>query len=134
MLGRRTYTEEELSAARTWFDGAIRAYRALYTDASGRGAELEHHYAEALVLSLDRWFVHRLRAVEGDATNPLTELRLVAESILTGGTLTEVAGIRYDPAQAVLARALGAPVRLTVTDAETLADAAFVELEAKFRE
>ncbi|GAA3213688.1 hypothetical protein [Microbacterium terregens] len=133
MLGRRTYTDDEVAAARSWFAAAVHAYRGLYADGSGRGADLEHRYAEALVLSLDRWFVHRLRAVEGNTTNPLTELGLLAESILAGGTLTAAKGIRYDPAHAVLGRALGAPVLISVTDAENLADAVFAELGRTFR-
>ena len=75
MLGRKTYTSEELDHARTAIAGQLAAYRRLAdaVDATGDPRAqaaleaFEPRFAEALTLALDRHFVHRLRVVAGCA-------------------------------------------------------------------
>ena len=124
-FGRGSYDDDEIAGAHAWFYAAAEAARD-----SGDDVRL----AEGLLLSLDRWFVHRLREVEGQGTNPLTELSLVVAGIMSGGTLTPVDGIDYRPEDSVLGIRAGAQFTLTLDDAEVLAAAFFGELEARFGE
>jgi len=96
-------------------------------------AELEERTAVAALLVLDRAFVHRLRAVEGKDTNPLTEVGLIATSLVEhDGVMTAVKGIKYLPGSSVLGIAPGDRIRPGVGDAEKLTRAFLAELEARF--
>ncbi|UYK40905.1 hypothetical protein [Microbacterium terricola] len=122
---RSTYDDDEIAGAHAWFYAAAEA---------ARDAGDDVRLAEALLLSLDRWFVHRQREVAGDGTNPLTELGLVVSGIMSGGTFMPADGIDYRPEDSVLGIRAGAQFSLTLDDAETLAGAFFGELEARFGE
>jgi hypothetical protein len=143
MLGRKTYTREELDHARTAIAGQLAAYRELADaiDATGDpraqaalGA-FEPHFANVLTLALDRSFVHRLRAVSGKDGNPLNEVAVLAESLLAeGGVVRPGGGIKLDPERSVLGLAPEDPIALSVADVERLAEAFLAELEARFVE
>ena len=61
-----------------------------------------------IVLSLDEYFVHRLRGVEGKDGNPLNEVRMIADSVmLHGGVLTVENAIKWNPETTVLGLAPG---------------------------
>jgi hypothetical protein len=152
VLGRKTYTAEEIRRGRELVETQLAAFRAV-TDAGTAGAagaagtadeatrdatrdalaELEERTAVAALLVLDRAFVHRLRAVEGNDTNPLTEVGLIATSLVEhDGVLTAVKGIKYLPGSSVLGIAPGERIRPGLGDAEKLTRAFLAELEARF--
>jgi hypothetical protein len=141
MLGRKTYTPEELDHARTAIAGQLAAYRqhADAVDATGDPRAqaaleaFEPRFAETLTLALDRLFVHRLRAVAGKDGNPLNEVAVLAESLLAdGGVVRPTGGIKLDPERSVLGRAPGDPIALSAADVERLAGAFLAEIEARF--
>lgn len=140
MLGRKTYTREELDAARTAIDAQVSAYRRLAdaveragdADARTALAAFDAQLARALVLELDRFFVHRLRVVAGKDGNPLNEVELVAGSLLTDEALRPSTVIKLAPETSVLGLAAGDPIALTMDDFERLAAAFLGELERRF--
>src|SRR3954463_10720249 len=112
MLGRKTYTQEELDQARTAVDEQLATYQALVAaageDPDGAREAFDASFFNMLVLALDRYFVHRLRGVTGKAGTPLNELELIAESLMNnGGVLRGNNVIKYAPEQAVLGLQLG---------------------------
>ena len=141
MLGRKTYTREELDRARTAIAGQLAAYRGLAeaVDAtSDLGAQaaleaFEPHFADALTLALDRLFVHRLRAVAGKDGNPLNEVAVLAESLVAdGGVVRPGGGIKLEPERSVLELVPGDAIALSTADVERLADAFLGEIESRF--
>ncbi len=141
MLGRKDYTPDEVATARKAVEEQLAAYRELAAavDASGEPkvvAALEAFepvLASALVMELDRFFVHRLRAVSGKDGNPLNEVEVLAESLLAGGGVVAAHKvIRLRPERSVLGLAPGDRIRLTVDRFEQLADAFFGELMDRF--
>lgn len=137
MLGRKTYSADEMRRGRELVETHLAAFRAVAGAAPAGEAlsALEERTAAAALLVLDRAFVHRLRAVEGKDTNPLTEVGLVAVSLVEhDGVMTPVKGIKYVPGSSVLGLAAGDRIRLTVGDTEKLARAFLAELETRFAE
>lgn len=125
MLGRKTFTPTEIENARTAVRAEVAALRA-HDDPA---------LATALLLALDRRFVHRIRAASGKNTNPVTELELLAESLLDhDGVLTPNKVIRYEPERAVLGLAPGARIAPDADDVERLAEAFLAELAVRFAE
>src|SRR5690348_6598082 len=131
MLGRKTYNPEELEAATAAIDGALATYDAL-PDGAAREAFAPHLFNN-LALSLDRFFVHRLRVVTGKDANPLNELELIADSLLNhGGILTTNNVIKYKPAETVLGLEPGAAIALSEEQFRRLSQAVLDDLRAKF--
>jgi hypothetical protein len=72
MLGRKTFTQDEIDRARATIDEQLAAYRAFAatsTDDAARAA-FEAHFFGNLLLVLDRFFVHRVRLVTGKGRTP----------------------------------------------------------------
>lgn len=144
MLGRKSYTQDEIDGARSALDGQLAAYRDLVRaleggdagpDARAAREAFETHFFANLTLALDRYFVHRIRPVTGKDGNPLNEVELIAESLMTnGGVLQTSKVIKYVPAEAVLGLEPGARIQLTADDFTRLAAAFFGELERRFLE
>jgi hypothetical protein len=139
VLGRKTYTAREMRRGRELVETHLAAFRAVAESAPEVAGDalsaLEERTATAALLVLDRAFVHRLRAVEGKDTNPLTEVGLIAVSLVEhDGVMTPAKGIKYVPGTSVLGIAAGDRIRLTVGDTEKLASAFLAELEARFAE
>jgi len=129
MLGRSTYTRDELDAARTRIDAQLAGFRAL---GDGPAAAFGPDFLAGLVLVLDRLFVHRVRAVSGKDTNPVTEVELLAASLLTGDTFVDQKAVKWVPAKSVTGIAVGEPIRLDLATAEALAEAYLTEIEKRF--
>jgi hypothetical protein len=144
MLGRKSYTREEIDQARCAVDGQLAGYRDLVRaleggpagpDARAAREAFETHFFATLTLALDRYFVHRIRPVTGKDGNPLNEVELIAESLMTnGGVLQTTKVIRYVPAEAVLGLEPGSRIQLTAEDFSRLSAAFFSELERRFLE
>ena len=121
MLGRKTYTQQELDHARASVERQL---------AVGAG---DPEFFEAALLALDRRFVHRIRAVSGKDGNPLNEVELLVDSIMdNGGVLAVGTVIKYRPETSVLGLAAGDAIRLDADAFERLASAFLREIEARF--
>ena len=143
MLGRKTFTRDEIERARLVLGSQLEAYRELARAVHGAGAadagpalaEFEHLFFNTLALALDRPFVHRVRFAAGTGTTPLNELELIVDSLLTGdGVFRAGTVVRYDPAGSVVGLTEGEHVRLTAEQFVRLFAAVFAELEEKLQE
>jgi hypothetical protein len=138
MLGRKTFTQEELDGCRAALAQQLGAYRRLADAARGNGggpalASFEAPFFTNLVLVLDRWFVHRIRAVSGKDGNPLNEVELIAEAVmLHGGVMPASTVIRYVPEDTVLGIAVGQQVSVSEEGFERLSAAFLAEIERRF--
>jgi hypothetical protein len=141
MLGRNSYTQDEIDHAKVAIDRELAAFRKLaraVRATSDREAvaaleEFEPLFTAALTLALDRYFVHRVRAVAGKDCNPLNEVELLTESLLTdGGVLRANNVIKLKPDQTVLKLQPGDAIDVSATQFERLAGAFFTELESRF--
>jgi hypothetical protein len=140
MLGRKTYTKEELEHGRSVVTKQLAAFRKLAkTAGTEKGAaaleEFEPPFFENMVLALDRPFVHRLRMSTGKDGNALNEVELICDSLINNnGVLRGNNVIKYVPQEAVVKLELGDQIRLTAKDFENLSTAFFEELEHRFAE
>jgi hypothetical protein len=142
MLGRKTYTQEELDHARTAIDRQLAAYKKLVRaidattpDPKVRSAleAFEPLMLNSMTLALDRYFVHRVRMVTGKDGNPLNEVELMADSLMDNdGVLRANNVIKLVPDQSVLKLEIGDRIKLSAAQFERLAKAFLAEIEAKF--
>jgi hypothetical protein len=127
MLGRNSYETQEIESARA----AVKKQLADWRD-SGADGELESTYFNNALLSLDRRFVHRIRKMTGKDTNPLSEVEVLVESLMTDdGTFDAGTVVSYKPEASVLAIAPGDRIRLSAGDFERLATAFLDEIEKR---
>ncbi|MFC0448275.1 hypothetical protein ACFFI2_09115, partial [Rhodococcus jostii] len=91
MLGRKNYTQDEVDHAEQSVAQQIAAYTALTAAISGEvtgkevfaaSEDFEPLFFNNMVLVLDRYFVHRIRAVTGKDGNPLNEVEIIADSLI----------------------------------------------------
>ena len=130
MLGRNSYSSDEIEACRDTADALLAAWQADEVEDS----TLENLVFGQAVIALDAWFVHRLRGMEGKDANALNEVRVLARSLMeNGGTVMEDTQIALDPDRSVLGLRVGEPVRLTLQQYTRLSDAFFREIERRFR-
>jgi hypothetical protein len=141
MLGRKSYTQEELDNARAAVTRQLAAYRSLAAAVAAAGDEkatsalddLEVPFFNGMALVLDRYFVHRLRVVTGKDGNPLNEVELLVDSLLNNmGVFRGNNVVKLVPEESVVKVPFGEAIRLTSDDFERLATAFFAEIEAKF--
>ena len=138
MLGRKTFTQEELDGCRAALDEQLGAYTRLAEAAGQSGgaaalADFDRPFFTNLVLVLDRWFVHRIRAVSGKDGNPLNEVELIAEAVmLHDGVMPKSTVIKYVPADTVLGTEVGEKVSLSAEDFKRLSAAFLTEIERRF--
>lgn len=141
MLGVKNYTREYVAACRARVERDIAAYSDLLGAAGEpRGsagaaalAAFEGVFFNNLVLVLDACFVHRLRTIEGKDCNPLTEVRVLCNSLLqNGNVLTADKAIKLPPEKSVLGLREGDEISLTQADFLRLSEAFFAEIERKF--
>jgi hypothetical protein len=142
MLGRKTFTQDEIDHAKAVVDDQLAAYGALVEAAESATSDpavtsaldaFEPLFFNNLLLALDRPFVHRVRMVTGKDGNPLNEVELVADSLMNnGGVLRGNNVIKLVPADSVLQLEIGDAIGLRAQQFERLARAFFAELEAKF--
>ena len=86
-----------------------------------------------MVLVLETMFMHRMRAQEGKDGNPLNEVRMITNSILTNDNkLLADNTIKYKAEKSVLKIKLEQEISLTAKDFIKLSDAFFDEIENKF--
>lgn len=91
------------------------------------------YFGNAL-LALDGHFVRRSRGVEGKDGNPLNEVRMLCNSMLTNGNAFGAdKTIKYVPAKSILKYQVGQPIQLSAQAFLLLAEAFLAELERKYR-
>lgn len=134
MLGRKTYTREELDNARTALDRQLAAYRTLAdTVDAATLAEFEPLFFKSMTLAVDRLFVHRIRPVTGKDGNPLNEVELLTESLINHDDVLQGSKvIKYVPEKAVLGLVPGDRIQLTAEQFERLYRAFLDDIERKF--
>lgn len=141
MLGRKTFTQKEIDVAKASLKAQLAAYRSLAAAMDGdRGkaphaavAKFEGPLFNNLALTLDRYFVHRLRMTTGKDGTPLNELEMLADSLMNnGGKLKANNVIKYVPEKSVTKLHIGDQIRLTADDFERLSAGCFKELQEKF--
>ncbi|MDT4987282.1 MAG: hypothetical protein QOI74_1376 [Micromonosporaceae bacterium] len=143
MLGRKTYTREELDHSKAAIGQQLEAYKTLVeavagattdTKVNSARADFEAQFFNNLTLALDRYFVHRLRTVTGKDGNPLNEVEMICDSLMNNnGLLRGTNVIKYVPDQSVVKLRIGEPIRLTADQFERLSAAFFADVERKFR-
>ena len=142
MLGRKSYTQEELDHCKAAIDQQLAAYKTLVnavgsattdTKVSAALEAFEPLFFNNLTLALDRYFVHRVRPVTGKDGNPLNEVELIGDSLMNNdGVLGRSNVIKLIPEQSVVKLHVGDSIRLTEEDFEQLSAAFFAEIERKF--
>src|SRR4051812_6964826 len=141
MLGRKNYTTVEIDHARSTVDSQLAAYAKLVDAVRGTSdpqaaaalEEFEPLFSNNMALVLDRYFVHRLRAVTGKDGNPLNEVELLSESLMNNdGVLRGNNVVKFVPERSVTGLEPGERIRLSADEFERLAGAFLAELEAKF--
>lgn len=86
-----------------------------------------------MVLTLDSYFTHRARTLEGKDGNPLNEVRVLCASLMqNAGTLADDKTIKLKPAASVLGYEVGDEINVTEADFVRLSEAFFAELESRF--
>jgi hypothetical protein len=141
MLGRKTYTRQEIDTARAMIEADLRAYRALPAAAKTKAFEVNFFNRE--VLLLDYLFVHRLTGAEGKDGNPLNEVRVLCNSLLLnqgrvqvdkqpGWPMSAGSSLKLPPEKSMLKLKVGDEVELSETDFVRLSTAFFTEVEKRY--
>ena len=138
MLGKNSYSKDYIKASRSRVDAQVSAYKSFVKKAKKSAgdaavATFEPVFFNNMVLTLDSYFTHRLRTVEGKDGNPLNEVRVLCASILENdGVMGSDKTIKMKAENTVLQLDVGDKINVTEADFVRLADAYFAEIEAKF--
>ncbi|GEA83680.1 MAG: hypothetical protein NVV70_08805 [Cellulomonas sp.] len=138
MLAQGTYDADYIADCRGQVEAEIAAFDIARADSDVDDTaleDLEGSYFAALLLALEMRFVHRLRAKEGKDGNPLNEVRLLVESLMSnGGRMVEDSKLGLDPERSVLHTRPGEDIVLRYDDFVRLSRAFFAEIEARYVE
>ena len=97
---------------------------------AGDGAHVVYSHE---ILTLDRMFAHRTRALEGKDGNALNEVRMICDGLLdNAGMFPVVKAIKYSPQTSVLGLSAGDTIAVDRAGFERLAAAFFAELRSRF--
>lgn len=137
MLGRKAYTQEEIDSGREAIRRLLECYDSLRAEVTSSVAvdRFEGPFLNGLLLTLDRHFVHRLSGpnYEGKNGNPLNEVRIICDSLLTnGGRMRSDKQIALPPDKSLAGFAVGDDIHLSRDQFDRLAAGFFAELERRF--
>jgi hypothetical protein len=142
MLGMNTYPQAYIDECRARVAAQVSAYQTLHatmkkqTATDGLDAAFEAFdplFFNNLVLALELSFVHRLRTLELKEGNPLNEVRMLANSMMSNNSvMTADKTIKYDPDKSVLKYRIGDEIKLTEADFIRLSAAFFADIERKY--
>jgi len=128
---RNSYTSDEVESCRDACDALLAAWAA---------NDIEDTTLEAMVFGqavvvLHTWFAHRDLDLEGAGSNPIHEVRVVADSVVGNDSVLRVEGpAAWDPSRTVLRLAVGDDIELTANRFERLAAAYLAAIEATYPE
>ena len=131
MPDRNSYTSDEVESCRDACDALLAAWAA---------NDIEDTTLEAMVFGqavvvLHTWFAHRDLDLEGAGSNPIHEVRVVADSVVGNDSVLRVEGpAAWDPSRTVLRLAVGDDIELTANRFERLAAAYLAAIEATYPE
>jgi hypothetical protein len=136
MQEAKGYSKDYVERCRADMIRQLSAYRKFgESDQKSEAKAFEGEFYNTMLLALDQYFAQRKRAVEGRATNPLTEVRILASSVLEhDGVLTEDESIDYDPDESLTGTLYGETIDLDGAKFARLAAAYFEEVEKKYPE
>lgn len=144
MLCVNKYTQAYIDECRSKVAAQVTAFEALISTAKTRPATdepllsaaiegFEPHFFGNMVIALDNHFVHRARAIEKKDGNPLNEVRMLCDSMMSHNNVMTVDNtIKYDPAKAVLKYRLGDQINMTRADFTRLSSVFFAEIEKEY--
>ena len=141
MLCMNNYEPAYINECRTRVQAQLTAYHTLVAAASKHDDQplnnaftaFEPVFFNNMVLLLDQLFVHRSRALELKDGNPLNEVRVLCNSLLTNnGKLVADKQIKLNPTKSVLGYKVGDEINLSEADFIRLSGAFFAEIEKKF--
>lgn len=129
MLSVKHYPAEYIDAGQARFDRTVSVLERSVPAAGDDLTDMVHF----VILGLDMAFVHRMRGNEGKDGNPLNEVRMLTNSILSnGGVLAAETTIGYRADQAVLGVAIGDPIAPSTDDLRRLGHAYFDTIRQRF--
>ncbi|HVQ87023.1 MAG TPA: hypothetical protein VMT88_02470 [Actinomycetes bacterium] len=146
MLCINSYSQEYIDQCRAKVDAQVSAYQeivAVSDDLKGASRkrlddavdEFDPLFYNSMVLMLDTYFVHRSRTLELKDGNPLNEVRVLCNSIVSNnGKYASEKSIKLNPAKSLLSYDDGDEIKLTEQDFLLLSKEFFAELETKFLE
>jgi len=137
MLGVKNYETKYIDSCRNIINNQLASYRNLIKSvpkvADTVITDFETQFLNNLVVVLDTFFVHRIRAIEGKDGNPLNEVRMLCNSLLNnGGRLTTDKTIKYTVASSVLKIKIGEDIKFGIIEFETLTEIFFKHIEKKY--
>ena len=133
MLSSTSYAQGYVASARTALRSTVTAYRKLAKTGTP-DATFERQFFNHMVLALEMYFVHRMRAQEGTDGNPLNEVRVLAASIMDNdGRLVSDAQITLSPQRSILGYAVGDEIVLDPDSFTRLSEAFLDEIERRYR-
>jgi hypothetical protein len=144
MLSVNSYTRDYIDACRARVRSQVASYNDLLAAARSQanggagplGSAIEAFDAvfyNNMVLTLDSYFTHRARTMEGKDGNPMNEVRVLCSSlVLNGGALVADKSIKLDPAKSVLGHQAGDEISLGEEGFTRLAEAFFAAVERAY--
>ncbi len=130
MLGVKEYEKKYINSCRENIKSLMAAYKKINDP---KLKEFEPLFLNNMLVALDAFFVHRVRAQEGKDGNPLNEVRMLRQSILTnGGKLATDKTIRYKAAGSILKLNIADEIKPYLQIFEISAKAFFNEIEKKY--
>lgn len=128
MLAVTEYSPDHVSRCRRRIEADVAAFSR--SKASGAA---ETAFFNNMVLSLDHYFLHRVRKNEGKDGNPLNEVRVLCDSLThNDGILAADNTIRLKPEESILGLNVGDEIALTEADFRRLADGFLTEIESRY--
>jgi hypothetical protein len=144
MLGVNKYSKQYIDECRSKVNLQLSTYKKLISTARDHAGKNEKSLDSAIesfepcffnnmVLVLDAFFVHRIRAIEGKDGNPLNEVRVICNSIMNNKNIMFADNtIRLNPDKSILKYKVGDEIRLSEAQFAQLSKAFFAEIEKKY--
>lgn len=136
MLALSSYSATQIAAARVAFADLVGSWTAVAARSAPAARErAERQVFAQMVVALDGWFAHRLRAVEGKDGNALNEVRLLAQGVVAnGGFFPSDSCTRWRPDASVTGFRAGDRIELDAEIFSRLADAFLTGIAERFAE
>jgi hypothetical protein len=134
MLSTTKYGQDYIDGCRDKVAASVAAYKRVATAAKGKPAEaFEPLFFNTMVIVLDAYFTHRARNLEGKDGNPMNEVRVLCNSLMTNdGRLLADKQIKLAPATSQLQYAVGDEIKVTGADFARLSKAYFAAIESTY--